>query len=69
MISSRNFEDQMVKVYLLQCAFVSADAFNQRDGERIQLVGLVGLVDDGQRNAEVEDFQIADLFCQSDDLW
>ena len=56
------------KMYLLQRSFISTNTFNQRDGERVQLIGLVRLVDDGQRNAEVEDLEVANFLGQRDDF-
>ena len=57
------------KRYLFQRALVGADALNERHGKRIELVRLMGLVDDGERNAEVENFQVAHFLGQRDDLW
>lgn len=54
--------------YLLQRAFVGTNTFNQRNGEWIQLIGLVSLVDNRQRNAEVQDLEIADFLGQRDDF-
>lgn len=55
--------------HLLTSALISAHALNQRDGKRIKLVGLVGFVDDGQRDTEAQPLEVADLFGQGDDLW
>ena len=41
--------------------FVSSDRLHERDGVGIELVGLVGLVDDGERNSEVEPLEITNL--------
>lgn len=56
-------------LHLLTSALISAHALDQRDGKRIQLVGLVGFVDDGQRDTEAQPLEVADLFGQGDDLW
>ena len=55
-------------IYLLKSAFIGADAFNERHGKRIELIGLMSFVDNGQRHAEVEDLQVAHFFGQGDDL-
>lgn len=54
--------------YLLKGAFVGPNTFDQRDSERVQLVRLVSLVDDGQRDAEAQAFEIANLLVQGDDF-
>lgn len=56
-------------LHLLTSALICADTLNQRDGKRVQLVSLVGLVDNGQRDAETQPLEVADLFGQGDDLW
>lgn len=47
--------------HLLQRPFIGAHALDEGDGEGVQLVGLVSLVDDGQRYAEAEVLQVAHL--------
>lgn len=55
-------------LHLLTSALIGAHALNQRDGKWVQLVSLVGFVDDGQRNTEAQPLEVADLFGQGDDL-
>ena len=47
---------------LLEAPLVGADAFDEGDGERVKLVGLVSLVDDGQGNPEPEVLEVSDFF-------
>ena len=55
-------DDGSPLLQLFQAPFVGPDAFDQRDGERVKLVRLVSLVDDGQRHPEPEVFQVANFF-------
>lgn len=54
--------------YLFQGALVGADALDEGDGEGVELVRLVSLVDDGEGDAEVEDLEVPHLLGQRDDL-
>jgi len=64
----RNHKKEKSDAYLLQRSFIGANALNQRNSERIELIGLVSFVDDGQWNAEVEVLEIANLLGQRDNL-
>jgi hypothetical protein len=55
-------DDGSPLLQLFQAPFVGPDAFDQRDGERVKLVRLVSLVDDGQRHPEPEVLQVANFF-------
>ncbi len=55
-------------LHLLTGALVGADALDERDGEGIQLIGLMGFVDDGQRHAEAQPLQVTHLLGERDDL-
>ena len=46
---------------LLAGQLISSDALHERDGMGIQLVSLVGLVNNGKWDTETQPFQIADL--------
>ena len=48
--------------------FVSPHALDQRDGEGVELIRLMRLVHDGQRNSEPQPFQVPHFFAQSDDF-
>lgn len=45
----------LLHTYLFQSAFVSAHALNKRNRERVQLICLVSLVDNGQRHPTTSD--------------
>ena len=64
----RNQKKEKSDAYLLQRSFIGANALNQRNCERIELIGLVSFVDDGQRDAEVEVLEIANLLGQRNNL-
>lgn len=57
----RNSTQQHTAPHLLQSPFVGAYALDEGDGEGVELVGLVSLVDDGQRYAEAKVLQVAHL--------
>ena len=59
---------KLENAYLFQCAFVGSDTFNQRNGKRIELISLMSLVDNCQRNAEIEDLEVAHFLRQRDDF-
>lgn len=59
--SSNQQRDGGPLLHFLTGALVGANAFNQRDCKRVELIGLVGFVDDGQRNAEAEPLEVANL--------
>ena len=46
---------------LVAGAFVRAHALNEGDGERVELVGVVGLVDDGQRHSQSQPLEVTHL--------
>ena len=46
---------------LLAGELVGADALHERDGVRVQLVGLVGQVHNGKRHSEPQPLQITHL--------
>lgn len=56
-------------LHLLTSALIGAHTLNQRDGEWVQLVSLVGFVYDGQRYPETQPLQVANFFGQCDNLW
>ena len=47
--------------HLLAGELVGADALDERDGVRVELVGLVGHVDDGKGHPEAKPFEVAHL--------
>jgi hypothetical protein len=55
-------DDGSPLLQLFQAPFVGPDALDQRDGERVKLVRLVSLVDDGQRHPEPEVLQVTNFF-------
>lgn len=54
--------------HLVQSSFVSANTFDERNGERIDLIRLMGLVDDCEWNSKAEWLQVADFFIKGDDF-
>jgi hypothetical protein len=59
---------QNYSTHLVQCSLVGSDAFDEGNRERVDLVRLVGLVDDGEGNAEAERLEVADFLVEGDDL-
>lgn len=47
--------------YFFQGPLICADTLNEWDGERVQLVGLVSLVYNGQGHPEAKVFQVPNL--------
>ena len=56
------------KIYLFKSSFISANTFNERNGKRIQLIRLMGFVDNSQRYSEVQDLQVSNFLGQCDDF-
>ena len=54
----------LLGLHLLQAPLVGPYALDKRDGEWVELVGLMGLVDDGQRDPEAEILEVAHLLAQ-----
>lgn len=54
--------------HLIQSSFVGANAFDERNGERVDLVRLMSLVDDCEGNAEAERLQVAHFLVKRDDF-
>lgn len=57
-----------ISTNLVQTPFIGANTFNQRNGEWIQLISLMRLVDDGQWYSESHSLKIADFLVQRYDL-
>lgn len=59
---------QILSSYLLQCSLISSDTLDETDGKGIQLISLMSLVYDRQRNAEAQVPQVSHFFGQRDNL-
>ena len=53
---------------LLQDPFVGSDTLNQGNRKRIKLIGLMGLVNNGQWDPEAQVLQVSNLLWELDDL-
>ena len=61
LFSNQN-DDGRPLLQLLKTSLIGPNAFDEGNGERVELVGLVSLVDDGQGNPEPEVLEVSDFF-------